>query len=160
MGGLRTCGGEPYDADYDSIFNAGKIRYLRHKVLFNMYNFDLENSRHLTKKLNLEDDESWRTKKPLVSLTLTDCTFKYFLDDYEALIYVETSIVERVDTLFSRPYLVQMGDDRGAIININNSDFKHSAFCKGLIVFREQPELLPYDNEYLVLNFAYEAQKR
>lgn len=34
----------------------------------------------------------------------------------------------------------------------------HGSFCKGLIVYREAPELLPYDNEYLVFNFGYEAK--
>lgn len=80
---------------------------MRRKVLFNLYNFDLDFSR-------------WEKTKiiPLVSLTLKNCEFKYFLKDYEALIYVETSIVERVDTQFSRPYIVQLGDDRGAQITI------------------------------------------
>ena len=72
-------------------------------MLFNLYNFDLDSSRYN----GLSD------KMPLVSLTLINCDFKYFLKDYEALIYVETSIVERVDTLFSEPYIIQMGDDRG-----------------------------------------------
>ena len=33
--------------------------------------------------------------KPLVRLEIKNCEFKYFLKDYEALIYAETSIVER-----------------------------------------------------------------
>ena len=149
IGSVRACSGEPYSSDYDTTFGGGRVRYLRRKVLFNLYNFDLESSRY-----------KQGGQIPVVSLTLTNCDFKYFLDDYEALIYVETSIVERVDTLFSRPFIVQLGDDRGARITIEESTFKHSSFCKGLIVYREMPELLPYDNEYLVVNFSNEAGKR
>lgn len=136
------------------------MKYLRHRVLFNLYNFDLDQSRFKAECTSADPTvcASEEFTIPLVDLTLINCEFKYFLDDYEALIYVETSIVERVDNLFSRPYIVQLGDDRGARITITNSVFKHSSFCKGLIVYRPQPELLPYDNNYLVLNFAYEAE--
>ena len=119
---------------------------MRHQVLFNLYNFDLDYSRYNTLK-----------SLPLVSLKITNCDFSYFLKDYEALIYVETSIVERVDTQFSQPYVVQLGDDRGVQLDISRSTFEHSSFCKGLIVFREQPELLPIDNQFLVFNMKYEG---
>ena len=99
-------------------------------------------------------------KVPYASLTLKNCEFKYFLKDYEALIYVENSILDRVNTLSSEPYLVQMGDDRGIRLKIENSSFMHSSFCKGMIVYREQPELLPYDTNYFVLNFKYESIKQ
>lgn len=103
---MRSCKGEPYSVDYETVLGSGTTKYLRHRVLFNLYSFDLDQSR-----FNREKDPI-----PIVYLTLTNCEFKYFFDDYEALIYVETSIVERVDTSFSRPYLVQLGDDRGANI--------------------------------------------
>ena len=77
-------------------------------MLFNLYNFDLDASRY----------NGLSEVMPLVDLSFFDCDFKYFLKDYEALIYVETSIVERIDTLFSEPYIVQMGDDRGVQIEI------------------------------------------
>ena len=95
IGSVRSCKGEAYSEDYDTVFSGGTVKYLRHKVLFNLYNFDLDQSR-------FKSDGT----VPLVELTLTNCEFKYFLDDYEALIYVETSIIERVDTLFSSPYIV------------------------------------------------------
>lgn len=149
VGSVRSCPGEPYSSDYDTTFGVSKIKYLRHQVLFNLYNFDLDQSRYN------ELDE----KMPLVKLSLKNCEFKYFLKDYEALIYAETSIVERVNTLFAEPYIVQMGDDRGVQIDIENSAFRHSSFCKGLIVFREQPEILPIDVNFLVFNFKYESER-
>ena len=47
----------------------------RHKVLFNLYAFDTVRSN--------------RTHAP--TLNLVNCDFKYFLDDIEALIQVETN---------------------------------------------------------------------
>lgn len=87
IGSVRKCSGEPYSDDYDTIFTGGRVRYKRRKVLFNLYNFDLDISRYNT-----------AAEKPVVALTLKNCEFKYFLSDYEALIYAETSIVESVST--------------------------------------------------------------
>lgn len=149
IGSVRSCRGEPYSQDYEAVFSSSEVKYLRQKVLFNLYNFDLDQSRY--------DGDAGPI--PIVYLNLVNCHFKYFYDDYEALINVQSSIVERVDTFFSRPFIVQLGDDRGARISITDSTFMHASFCKGLIVYREAPELLPYDNEYLVFNFAYEAKR-
>jgi len=71
IGSVRSCGGEPYSSDYDATFGGGRVRYLRRKVLFNLFNFDLETSRY-NPALTI----------PIVSLTLNNCEFKYFLDDY------------------------------------------------------------------------------
>ena len=145
---MRSCSGEPYSDDYDTTITGVRVRFKRRKVLFNLFNYDLDFSRYNGDK-----------EKPLVSLDLVNCEFKYFLKDYEALIYAETSIVEAVQTQFSDPYIVQSGDDRGMRLTITDSKFEHSSFCKGLIVYREMPELLPsVDNNYLVMNFKYEAE--
>ena len=127
VGSVRGCSGEPYDKDYNVTFGGGRIRYLRRKVLFNLYNFDLDTSRY----------KADTSIKPLVKLEIKNCEFKYFLKDYEALIYAETNIVERKLTQFAQPYIVQMGDDRGMQLKITNSTFRHSSFCKGMIVYRE-----------------------
>ena len=37
----------------------------------------------------------------MVKLEIKNCEFKYFLKDYEALIYAETNIVERKSTQFA-----------------------------------------------------------
>lgn len=78
-------------------------------MLFNLYAFDL-----------------WHTttlKTP--TLILDGCDFKYFLHDYEALIYVETNNFYPVinpddDTDGFYKYL---GDDNGAILDIQNCAF-------------------------------------
>jgi hypothetical protein len=146
VGSTRACTGEPYSEGYDTLLSGMRVRHLRRKVLFNLYNFDLDYSRYDATKT-----------KPVVSLEIKNCEFKYFLKDYEALIYAETSIVEAVPTQFSEPYIAQSGDDRGMRLTITDSKFEHSSFCKGMIVFREMPELLPLDNNYLVMNFKYES---
>lgn len=91
IGSVRGCSGEPYHADYNATFGGGRVRYKRRKVLFNLYNFDLDSSRY----------DATKSRKPIVKLEITNCEFKYFLKDYEALIYAETSIVERKSTQFA-----------------------------------------------------------
>ena len=91
MGSVRGCSGEPYNSEYSTTFGGGRIRYKRRKVLFNLYNFDLDTSRY----------DASTSLKPLVKLEIKNCEFKYFLKDYEALIYAETNIVERKSTQFA-----------------------------------------------------------
>lgn len=91
IGSVRACSGEPYHKDYNETFGGGRIRYKRRKVLFNLYNFDLDHSRY----------DAAKSIKPLVKLEIKNCEFKYFLKDYEALIYAENSIVEKKDTQFA-----------------------------------------------------------
>ena len=35
-------------------------------------------------------------------------------------------------------FIAYLGEDRGARISITNSTFKHSYFCKGMIVYKKQ----------------------
>lgn len=96
-----------------------------------------------------------RTQPP--HLNITNCVFKYFLNNYESLIHVETEaywknsaklISFNNDAQYPDPlqsYLITTaldfyyvnGADRGAMISISNSNFLTSRFCKGLIVYRE-----------------------
>ena len=85
--GPRKCHGEPYNKNffkkspYDFIMNSPLDLYTsyyypdRHKVLFNLYAFDSVRSN--------------RTHAP--TLNLINCDFKYFLNDIQALIQVETN---------------------------------------------------------------------
>ena len=38
-------------------------------------------------------------------------------------------------------FLIHVGEDRGARIDIEGSTFKHSRFCKGLITYRQEQEI-------------------
>jgi len=53
-----------------------RVPYKRHRVLFNLYNFDKQQASSMSQ---------------YATLTLTNCKFSYFLADYTALIYVETN---------------------------------------------------------------------
>ena len=144
--GPRSCYGEPAHADFfakspwDFEFSVVAdllTRYYypdRHKVLFNLYAFDSVRSN--------------RTHAP--TLNLVNCDFKYFLNDIQALIQVETNnFVEMAvksksvtnplqDTGVIRDqFMLMAGEDRAARIDITNSTFKHSHFCKGLISYRK-----------------------
>ena len=70
---VRACPGEPYHADFFTQDSASKIYYKRHRVLFNLYNWDVQRSYSRTSR---------------ATLTLNGCKFMYFLADYEALILV------------------------------------------------------------------------
>lgn len=74
------------------------------------------------------------TTPPLLSINL--CDFTYFLVNYESLINVETNNFFYHGNA-SAGYLSYQGDHRGAQIYVTSSTFKHSRFCKGLIVYRE-----------------------
>ena len=50
-------------------------------------------------------------------------------------------------------FLAQLGEDRGARIDIQNSSFKHSKFCKGMISYR-QPDVIEFVDEPKFLKFA------
>ena len=73
---VRACTGEPYHEDFFVFDSVTGVAYKRHRVLFNMFNFDRQ--------------RSW-TPDNRATLTLSGCNFYYFLADYEALIYVETN---------------------------------------------------------------------
>ena len=73
---VRACPGDPYHSDFFVFDSVTAIPYKRHRVLFNLYNWDRQRS---------------YTPDSRASLTLTSCTFYYFLSDYESLINVETN---------------------------------------------------------------------
>ena len=79
----------------------------------------------------------------VTTLTLKNCTFTYFLADYEALIYVENNNIEpmNVDSSGVPSYFSILGSDRGVNLQINKTKFRHSRFCKGLIVNKKRPNL-------------------
>ena len=84
------------------------------------------------------------------TLRLIDCDFKYFFH-MQALVQVETNnLVEmgivynadgtesvNADGTVTDRFLARVGGDRGARVEIINSSFKHSRFCKGMIVYHE-----------------------
>lgn len=79
---LSKCPGEVYNASYfnaytyDYSVDSGSVYYEdRRKVLFNIYAFN----------------DFYSVNKSAPTLILNKCDFEYFLYDYEALIYVETS---------------------------------------------------------------------
>lgn len=90
-------------------------------------------------------------------LEIHNCDFEYFLNEYESLINVETETLWKVsakilgvntdsgsyyfdqDTSFitqKKDFYFSNGQDRGAKITIKNSKFRHSRFCKGMLVYR------------------------
>jgi hypothetical protein len=81
-------------------------------------------------------------------LVIENSDFEYFLaDTIESLIYIESMsstkvvVIETLDvggvpTSNNVNYYQYDGADRGAKILISNSNFKHSLFCKGMIVYR------------------------
>ena len=105
--------------------------YLRHTVLFNLYN--------LPGGVGMNPNN-------YASLTLKNCSFEYFVKDYEALIYVENNnmmIQNFTSELYPEdtPNLMIFSDDRGANIRIEQSTFNHSRFLKGLVVYERLPKM-------------------
>ena len=125
---VRSCPGEPYHADFFTFDSVTKVYYKRHKVLFNLYNWDEQRSYTPTSR---------------ASLTLENCQFTYFLAGYESLINVETNnlSVIKPTTVGSKQYIETLGHDRGVKITITGSSFSHSRFCKGMLVYKKRPYL-------------------
>ena len=100
-------------------------------MLFNLYAFD--------------STRTLLTKPP--ELELIGCTFKYFVNKLDALIQVETnnlgyfgSLVNETDSdgntvEVDERFLSYYGEDRGAMITIENSEFLSNSFVKGLIYY-------------------------
>lgn len=153
IGSVRGCGVEPYDADFflidRDLDGAGTgVYYLRHRVLFNLYNFaggvSIEPTRY-------------------ASLELRNCTFEYFFKDYEALVYVENNNMQiqnhtAADNPDDPKNLMIFSDDRGVNINIVESTFKNSRFCKGLVVYESLPDLESSSNTIINLAKEYNAR--
>lgn len=130
---VRSCPGDPYHEDFFVFDSVTAVPYKRHRVLFNLYNWDRQRS---------------YTPDSRASLTLTNCQFYYFLADYESLINVETNnmVIVQPAAEGASPYIEELGDNRGAIIDIASSKFYHSRFCKGMITYKKRPILEPqYD---------------
>ena len=70
---VRSCPGEPYHEDFFKFDSVTGMAYKRHRVLFNLYNWDAQRS---------------YTPANRASIILKTCNFAYFLVDYEALINV------------------------------------------------------------------------
>ena len=128
-----NCTGEPYDDNFFEYSTENNAFVKRHKVLFNLYAFDPLRS------LSVKPPE----------LEIVGCTFKYFVNKLDALIQVETNnlgymgtpatTTENDDgstsTTEDTRFLSYYGEDRGAIITIDESKFVSNSFCKGLIYY-------------------------
>ena len=53
----------------------------------------------------------------------------------------------------NKKFLAVLGEDRGCRLNITNSTFKNSNFCKGMITYRRQ-ESISFSDEPNLLNFT------
>ena len=70
-----NCRGDPYHADFFAYSDRTQLFTQRHKVLFNLYAFD--------------STRTLKTRPPV--LEIKNCTFKYFVNKFDALIQVETN---------------------------------------------------------------------
>ena len=135
MQSTKACKGEPYSSDYFTQQGSTGFYYNRRRTLFNIYAF----AEHQT------------TRNATPELVIENTQFEYFLaDGYESLITIETFTLNKVDFIEktfasgqsgtntneeSRLFYNYNGADRGAKITITSSIFKHSRFCKGMIVY-------------------------
>ena len=132
--GTTNCSGNPYNDDF--FWFDGYTFPKRHQTLFNLYSFD--------------SVRSTRTAPP--ELVITGCDFKYFAAGHDSLINIETNNfsfmnlhwengewTHSVD--YGKTILLYMGEDNGAKIEITNSTFKHSSFCKGMIQYKRQTQI-------------------
>ena len=131
----KGCLGEPVSSDYFFTNQFGHY-YSRRRTLFNIYSFgEHVSNRNQTPELIIENSQ-----------------FEYFLaTGYESLITIETYVLTKSTfndirytagqsgnnfNIYTRTYFTYNGADRGAKIQITNSIFKHSRFCRGLIYYR------------------------
>ena len=54
--------------------------------------------------------------------------------------------------------MAHLGEDRGARIEIRNSTFKHSRFCKGMISYRQVDPIL-FENESKYFRFSKQLNR-
>ena len=80
---------------------------------------------------------------------ITGCDFKYFAAGHDSLVHIETNNFSFMNLYwedgewthnqdYGNTVLLYMGEDNGAKIEITNSTFKHSSFCKGMISYKRQ----------------------
>jgi hypothetical protein len=102
-----------------SFVTSGVFSERRH-VLINLYAFD-----------------GTRTEKiEPPKLVLTNVDFKYFIKDYEALIYVENNNFHSTTAAPADDRLISLhGEDRGVDMTITGTKVIKSRFCKGMLVY-------------------------
>lgn len=89
-------------------------------MLINLYAFDG------TRTTNIEPPK----------LVLTNVDFKYFINDYEALILVENNNFHQGASTPADDILISLlGEDRGVDITISKTKVLLSRFCKGMLVY-------------------------
>lgn len=128
---------------------------VRHKTLFNLYAFDPMST------INSSPPK----------LQLKNCDFKYFVNTHDSLINVENNNLGYVGLSPDENEGVEdrtmtyYGTDRGAVIEIIDSNFYSNSFCKGLInyskfqsiSYQEQPQMLNFTANFAgVAEVAYE----
>ena len=111
----NKCPGDILHADFFYAYDGVYVK--RKRILFNLYAFPEYRNKY--------------NKPP--EINILGCDFEYFLGGYESLINVETNNFIRQDRV-----MAYVGAERGAIINIRDSVFKHSRFCRGMVVYRRQ----------------------
>ena len=109
-------------------------------MLFNVYGMDRVHSR----------------EQATPYINIKGCEFRYFMREYEALIYVENNNYH-TDTSLERikSYNSFLGEDRGMDLTIDNSLFEYSRFCKGMIVYRSSPFSINSDST--LYNYTHEV---
>ncbi|CDW73143.1 UNKNOWN [Stylonychia lemnae] len=116
------CSGEPYSEDfYQYDEQQTGMPFLRRKVLFNIYSFDRANSNEMSSP----------------QLILSGCTFQYFVNNYEALVYVENNNYYSEGQRKGESF-VFLGEDRG----ISYEDYQYS-----------EAQIIISDSEFTYLNW-------
>ena len=78
------------------------------------------------------------TKTRPTELIISNCRFKFFVDKTDALIQVENNNLGYLGEIYEdkdNRFLSYYGEDRGAKITIEDSEFHSNSFCKGLIYY-------------------------
>ena len=70
---------------------------------------------------------------------------------YEYTPYIDT-------TNEAEKFLILVGEDRGAQIDINGGSFKHSHFCKGMITYRQAYDIV-FDKEPKFLRLSNQLER-
>ncbi|TNV74720.1 hypothetical protein FGO68_gene12535 [Halteria grandinella] len=139
-----ACTGGIDDSDHFNFVPQFQSYAYRKKTLFNLFAFaDYASSKKVTPQLHIQN-----------------CSFEYFLSNYESLINIQTETFTKItgNVLVytggrqdeygqvvedgsdferqARDFYLSNGQDRGAFIVIEDSVFQLSRFCKGMIIYR------------------------
>lgn len=91
-------------------------------------------------------------------LVLTNVDFKYFIKDYEALIYVENNNFHKGASTPADDILISLlGEDRGADITMTNTNVLLSRFCKGMLVYYSRKSQYSYQPFQIANQVYYDA---